>query len=303
MRPSLRRVHMVSGSTKKKKSLAKKKKKIEKQMEVVDEDAELFRLLKLRPEDVAGLKRVGDEELFSKGHANCGGECVVCLLPMPLDPTQIGRNICCMNMICLGCALAAREKQNGHLCPFCRAPRPNEDQVLALTRTRVAVGDPCAYYSFGYNYFDGDYGLPKNSTRALLLWTEGARLGSVDAHHELGFLYESGAGGAEMRTDRAARHYEMAAMAGHPSARHYLGVLAATAGQMERALNHYMISAKMGSEHSLRAIQEMIEDGDATEGDCAEAVLGYQNSVGEMKSAQRDEALKFTERCNTLGIS
>merc|ERR1719491_374931 len=92
MRPSSRRAHKICGSTKKKKSLAKKKKKIEKQAEVVDEDAELFRLLKLRPQDEAGLKRIGDEELFSKGHANCRGEYVVCLLPMPLDPTQIGRN-------------------------------------------------------------------------------------------------------------------------------------------------------------------------------------------------------------------
>ena len=62
---------------------------------------------------------------------------------------------------------------------------------------------------------------------------------------------------------------------------------------MERALKHWMMSAKMGWEESLKNIHKMYADGDATEGDYAQALLGYQDATDEMKSVQRDEANKF----------
>ena len=59
------------------------------------------------------------------------------------------------------------------------------------------------------------------------------------------------------------------------------------------ALQHLMISVKMGFEESLNDIKEMFKKGHATKAQYAEALLGYRDAVEEMKSPQREEAKRL----------
>ena len=64
-------------------------------------------------------------------------------------------------------------------------------------------------------------------------------------------------------------------------------------GNYELAVQHWMISAKMGFEESLNDIKGMFMEGHATKAQYAEALLGYQGAVEEMKGPQREEAKRL----------
>ncbi|EJK57427.1 hypothetical protein THAOC_22531 [Thalassiosira oceanica] len=73
-------------------------------------------------------------------------------------------------------------------------------------------------------------------------------------------------------------------MKGHVISRHSLGIIEFNNGNHELAVEHWMISAKMGYEDSLNEIKEMFTDGLATKAQYAEALRGYGDAVEEMKS-------------------
>ena len=54
-----------------------------------------------------------------------------------------------------------------------------------------------------------------------------------------------------------------------------------------------MIAARMGDKESLDNIKDMLVQGDATKQQYAEALKGYQDSVQETKSPERDNAKEF----------
>ncbi|EJK52077.1 hypothetical protein THAOC_28692 [Thalassiosira oceanica] len=131
-----------------------------------------------------------------------------------------------------------------------------------------------------------------DNLRAIELWTEAAELGSVDAHSNLGASYYTGEG-VEEDKPRAIRHWQEAAMKGHTGSRHNLGIFEFNKGDHELAVQHWMISAKMGYEMSLNAIKKMFMEGHATKAQYAEALRGYGDAVEEMKSHQREEAKRL----------
>ena len=61
-------------------------------------------------------------------------------------------------------------------------------------------------------------------------------------------------------------------------------------GNHDLALQHFLISAKLGHEQSLNAVKSFFKEGLATKADYAAALRGYQNAVEEMSSPDRDEA-------------
>ena len=82
-------------------------------------------------------------------------------------------------------------------------------------------------------------------------------------------------------------------MKGHAPSRHSLGFIEYRSGNHELAVQHYMISAKMGYEFSLNVIKDMFTDGHATKAQYAEALMGYRDAVEEVKSPQREEAKRL----------
>ena len=67
-------------------------------------------------------------------------------------------------------------------------------------------------------------------------------------------------------------------------------------GNHNIALQHLMISAKLGFKLSLDMIKMMFTAGAATKTDFADALRGYQNAIEEMRSTDRDEAIQSCNR-------
>ena len=143
-------------------------------------------------------------------------------------------------------------------CPFCRTPSPADDDdasYLAMIKKRVDKGDADAIYILGNMYFHGNLGLTKDVPRAVELWTEAAELGSIDAHFYLGVAYYYG-DGVEEDKPRGIRHWQQAAMKGHAGSRHNLGDVECENGNYKVAVQHWMISVKMGIEMSWNDIKD-----------------------------------------------
>ena len=235
------------------------------------------------------------ERLMSSGHERPEGEtCPICflLVGFPFHEHSL-MNVCCMKRVCKGCALAASRQGMLDICEFCRTPFPPDDaSKLATIQKRVDKGDAEAIKQLGDKYCHGELGLAKDVPRAVELWTEAAELGSKDAHHELGHTYYYGDDVEEDKA-RAIHHWQQAAMEGHVGSRHSLGFAEYDNGNYNLAVQHLMISAKMGYEKSLNRTKEMFKAGYATNAQYAEALMGYRDAVEEMKSPQREEAKRL----------
>ena len=118
-----------------------------------------------------------------------------------------------------------------------------------MIKKRVNKGDAEAINQLGEYYYFGVAGLTKDVPRAIELWTESAELGSVDAQFNLGDTYYHGEGVDEDKP-RGIQHWQEAAMKGHVLSRRWLGYDDLCAGHHGLAVQHFMISAKMGEEDS-----------------------------------------------------
>ena len=236
-----------------------------------------------------------EQRLMASGHERPEGEaCPICYLYIELPMSKHSRvNVCCMKRVCNGCLLAAMRRGLLVSCPFCRTPFTDDDaSQLAMVQKRVDKGDAEAITFLGTKYFNGKLGLAKDVPRAIELWTEAAELGSLNAHCHLGMVYYNG-NGVEVDKPRGLHHYQQAAIKGDVPSRHNLGAVEFNAGNYDLAVQHFLISAKMGYEGSLNAIKKMFKEGHATKAQYAEALLGYQDAVEEMKSPQREEAKRL----------
>ena len=222
--------------------------------------------------------------------------CHICTLPMPLQRDQSMFQVCCMKKICDGCNFASVVHGIDDLCFFCKTSRTvNEsEQVIAMIQERVEAGDPMATYCLGTIYCTGGIDLPegrlvfeKDLTRGIEVLERAAEGGVTEAHFQLGLrlCHEDKA--------KATKHYESAAMKGHVQARYYLGFAEYQAGNYSLALQHLLISAKLGHEESLNKVRDLCQDGRATRANYGEALKGYMNAVEEMSSSNRDQARAY----------
>ena len=235
-----------------------------------------------------------DKRLYSQGVERPEGAfCPICALPIPIPMLEHSVNMaCCMKRVCHGCYVAA-EKRGMLDCLFCRTPRPdNNGDALAMIQARVEKKDPAAIYKLGDSYFRGDLGLQKDLQRAVGLWEEAAEVGSVDALHNLGVLYDFG-DGVQKDEAKTVQFWIKAAMQGHVESRFNLGCFEGKKGNYDRAVRHWLISAKMGDKDSIENIKTTFMAGFATKEQYAEALRGYQDAVEETKSHDRDEGKKW----------
>ena len=247
-----------------------------------------------RPADPAAQTLA--ERLMASGHDRPEGHvCTICYLYIGIPMHEHSKvNVCCMKRLCNGCILAARRRGLLDGCPFCRTPLPADDaSQLAMAKKRVVKGDAEAICFLGDQHYNGSMGLAKDVPRAVELWTEAAELGSLDAHCNLGAVYYKG-DGVKKEIPRVIRHWQLAAMKGDVASRHNLGEAEYhNNGNYNLAVQHLMISAKMGCEGSLNCIKNMFKGGLATKAQYAEALLGYRDAAEEMKSPQREEARRL----------
>ena len=246
--------------------------------------------------DLAAARNLAHQRLMASGHERTEGDtCKICYLCIALPLNDHSKlSFCCMKRVCDGCILAARQRGMLDICEFCRTPFTNDDaSQLAMVQKRVDKGDAEAIKFLGHKYYRGEIGLTKDVPRAIELWTKAAELGSLDAHNNLGHAYYNGEG-VEEDKPRAIHHWQQAAMQGHVESRHNLGFVEYNENKNHTlAVQHWMISAKMGYEKSLNGIKEMFKEGHATKAQYAEALLGYRDALDEMKSPQREEAKRL----------
>ena len=95
-----------------------------------------------------------------------------------------------------------------------------------------------------------------------------------------------------MDAKKAEYYYELAAMMGNIRARHNLGCDEQDAGNMKRAVKHWMISAGAGYDKSLKGIREAFFNGHATKDDFEKALRAHKETADEMKSDQREAEIE-----------
>ena len=235
-----------------------------------------------------------DEALFEQPPP--AEDCPICMLPLPSLIKGSKYNTCCGKVFCSGCIHAVAKRDGGvGLCPFCRTPTPKSVKSVKHILKRVEIDDAEAINQLGCCYSEGSHGLPRDHAKALELWHRATKLGHDTSYYSIGNAYISG-NGVERDEKKANHYWELAAMGGYAEARRNVGVYEYNAGNIDRALKHFMIAAGSGLTRSLEDIKTMFKNGDATKDDYTKALRVYQENLVEIKSAQRDEAAAFNDR-------
>ena len=232
-----------------------------------------------------------EESLFKQPPPN--EECSICFLTLPSISTGSKYQTCCGKIICSGCIHAVNKMDPDRKCPFCRVPVPvSDEEIIKRTEKRVEMDDAEAIYSLGCYYAEGIYGVRQDWDNALELWHRAGKLGCVAAYNNIGHCHLYGRG-VERDMKKAEHYWELAAIGGNVAARYNLGWIEERAGNMGRALKHYMIAVERGHDPSLKKIKEFYMNGHATKDDYAQALRAHQKYIDGIKSAQRDEATAF----------
>ena len=177
-------------------------------------------------------------------------------------------------------------------CPFCRDfPVDLSDaESLRLLRKRIDVhNDREAINGLGVYYLNGIMGLPVDEAKAFQLILKAAKMGSSDACNNLGNLYYMGQG-CERSMKNSKHYYELAAIGGDVPARASLGQDEARAGNYQRSMRHWKISAAQGCDTSLQGLKTGYSTGHVTKDDFAQALRAHKEAKDGMKSKERDEA-------------
>ena len=234
-----------------------------------------------------------DEALFKQPPKD--EDCPICFLTLPSLETGRRYNACCGKAICSGCIYAGAMTGDDLLCPFCRTPAPKTgEETHERIENRVKLDDAVAIYNLGCDYSSGECGFQQDNDKALELWHRAGELGCAAAYHNIGVSYENGEG-VERDEKNAKHHWEVAAIGGVVDARHNLGSVEIRAGNMNRALKHYMIAVEGGDADSLKTVKQLFTKGLATRDDYAKALRAYQAYIDDIRSDQRDEAAAFSE--------
>ena len=227
-----------------------------------------------------------DKELFEQPDGTNFGECPLCFLPMPLDARKYTFWSCCCKIVCNGCSYADAISNGGDRCPFCREPGVNgKKENVKRVMKRVKANDPAAITYIGAKCIgEGNY------DKAVEYYTKAAALGDATAHHHLGSMYYYGQG-VEKDLEKAVYHLELAAMGGDPKARFHLASYEAkNNGNIERAVKHFIIAAKLGDEESMQVLWKFYSCGTITKEDLEATLRTHKAAIDATKSAQRDAA-------------
>ena len=236
-----------------------------------------------------------DEELFKQPPPK--EDCPICFLQLPTLQSGWRYYTCCGKKVCNGCIVAPVYDSQGNevverKCPFCRVPTPKEEESIERQKKRVEAGNAEAIHRTGIYYRDGTNGFPQDHTKSLEFWHRAGELGYAHSYFNIGAAYDIGRG--VERDEKKARHYyELAAIGGDVDARHNLGVYECNAGNVDRAVKHYMIAVKSGDNDSLKQIQELYYPGGfVAKYEYTKALQLYQAYLSEIKSNQRDKAVE-----------
>ena len=196
-----------------------------------------------------------DEALFRQPFHE--KDCPICFLKLPTLGSGSRYKSCCGKMICSGCIHAVRMRDgNVGLCPFCRIPTHNTvKEMIEREKKRVEAGDAEAIYQIGVCFDRGLYSFPQDYSKAVELFYRAGELGHAAAYLSIGSAYYNGRG-VEKDEKKATHYYEIAAMRGDEFARYNLGCIELRAGNIDKALRHFVIATSCGYSDSLALIPD-----------------------------------------------
>ena len=122
-------------------------------------------------------------------------------------------------------------------------------------KKRVELGDVEAIFGLGCFYSHGDDGLTQDHAKALELWHRAGEFGHAHAYFNIGLAYNDG-NGVERNEKKAKHYWKLAAMGGEVMSRNNIAVLEWTAGNLDRALKHFLLAAGGGYKTSLTATKK-----------------------------------------------
>ena len=239
-----------------------------------------------------------DELLFKQPESTDLGDCPICQLPIPIPPPTLQDGTrytiygCCSKVVCNGCIYAnlmrEREARLPPSCPFCRTQMPkSEKESHQLVMKRAEANDPEALCTLGNNRFIGG-----EHAFAVDCWEKAAALGHMHSHYKLSVVYHNGQG-AGKNLKKATYHVEQAAIGGHVLARHNLGAWELMQNRnIDRAVKHFTIAAKLGLDLSLQTLKKCYAGGDVSKEEFAAALRAHKVAVDAMKSPQRELAAR-----------
>ena len=221
-------------------------------------------------------------------------DCPICFLRLPTLRSGSRYQTCCGKVICSGCIIAVILTTGKNMCPFCRAlAPPSGEENIERVKKRIEVGDAYCAILGGY-YSNGIRGFPQDGEKALELWHRAGERGNAASYNNMGSAYFHGRG-VERDVKKVIHYYELAAMGGSVNARHNLGCNDGNAGNIDRALKHFMIAVEDGDSNSLKQIKQMFSNEYATKDDYVKALKAYQAYLSEVKSDDRDNAADYDD--------
>lgn len=191
-----------------------------------------------------------------------------------------------------------KAKKNQNLlqdtCAFCRQLTPDSTEVvLRRTKERVERGDSKAMRQLALYYREGQYGLPRDHTKALDLLRQSAELGNIDANTTLGTFYMAGDMGVGIDEAKSTNYYERAAMGGHVGSRYNLGQMEHCNGNVKRAIRHWQIAAAAGYDEAVMRLVICFKEGAITLEELAGHMQARDKAAIEINSDERNRAKKY----------
>ena len=244
---------------------------------------------------------ISDDKLFQEPPAK--EDCSICFQPMPYVDGLCGvkgtYQPCCGKLICSGCMFATVwGKHHGNLkkcCIFCRSKDLSEEEELTRCKERMNAGHAETFYYMGNIMYHEKGDIDK----ALEMWNLGANLGHAASHHSIADVYLHEYGGKKKDDKKAQYHLEHAAIGGHEMARHSLGINEFNAGNMDRAMKHFMMAARTGYDEPLKLLKDGYSWGIVSKDEYASTLRAHKASQDEMKSNGRIVADRLDQARNS----
>ena len=250
-------------------------------------------------------------------------DCVICMLPLPIDPELVTYSTCCGKILCGGCSfmhqksiyitnkkrLAKARKEHTEpppllemTCPFCRVPVPDDSspeeknrENLTRLQKRANSGDAEALKNMALHYKDGSLGLPKDEGKFMEMALRASSLGIAEAHYELATVFLDEAKFTPTDLSMARVYLKKAAKGGHILSHHKLGAIERVMGHEKRAVRHWRIAAAAGHKPSADFLVECFQDGLITKESLEESMRARYDASKAFRSEERDQHFEYVK--------
>lgn len=216
-----------------------------------------------------------------------------------ISSTRCGINISSMlwkdNPMIMEEIRRGKKREEMGMCAFCRSRTPahsSAEENIKMIMKLMEKGNAMAYHQLACYYASGTNGMPQNRAKANELWLKAGELGCAEAYSRLGYSFSNGMG-VEASIKKAKHYWELAALKGDLEARHNLGCVEGQAGNLHRALKHFILAAKYGYKDSLGEVKKGFTNGFVTKEEYESTLRAYYKRQTEMKSEARDAAAGF----------